>query len=1349
MNQRFKWLAPAAMTLLFATGVRAQETFRVGNQFAVLEDHSTSNLVVEGFDAAGDQNDGLVYNWSITTNVTTFSGAVNFITNVTPTLAGVQFVNSVGNYLASYYPIDQFDLNYTPYYPWDPKFSSLFLDYGAISMRGYVATNWGTYFAYTPQANWYGTNDTFVTSGRNLKGDDYRTTAHLTVLNVQDKPEVVGSTNIFILKCNADQGCNSTTGSVTIAAVDQDNAPVFPNELDKGLTYEFDQGSAQIIDPSDTNELGQIVRVGASDLGYATLSGSTVTFVVTNTTSTADVPQYVYVKVTDTLAWLQQLSGSPTNSEAWTTGAAGAANYEYNSEQSYWPLALGAQHFADDCKIVAIPVYYTAQKGAYFTDVSAKLAHGDFNASATDLTNNVAFVEFFEGEAATFSLTANDSNTNNIAGLPVSCYGVKKVIWTIEPWENSPFAVPFQTGVVQEVTSPIIETNGISSLSSSWSIDTSSETFTNGLNLFKIKVDAIDYCGQTKTFRWYVIVRPTLEYPLIDMADAQFPDRVLDLQNMNNNTWTAKIEELNGNDQFIDLWVTGGPDGAFDPEHPWNPGEGGLTATNNGDGTYTFFAYKTGCYTLHAYVRSAMDNGQVMSGHDIVDFCVLVPESQVINAVKTLVISGNDTNAFCYGKVDILPAEGNEDSIFTDANGLRGFLPSADVTYRAVASTTPEGAAYTFLHWGWDPSIEQNPTNSHAFAGGDLGTVVTNQESVLTINGLVAIFKKTSDIPAPVVNYIPTLFAVTNAYNNRLVGQPFVDSIKDDGIERDSVVVAQSECLSWLELRMADGSAVPEWLALNYQTIQNYTGHADPWGTLNHTVFANVTLTAAANHEPKVFAEYTLALFVVNTAGKEKQIGTFTLTEIPPPAAPAWLDPSTVTKTTTTTFNGWARDEDYNRYEGDRGSASMTVTLRPGKKDAVITGKFMLNSQSHTFKATGCYYAPEFPGDTTYAINAQYNWGTETRWMTLYVYGDEVWADAHQNDTDFELDLFRNTFTGATPVNGYYTLALPALDGEAGSGFLTLTVKDKGVITAAGRLGDGTTRSFSTTLLAVPQWFFDEEAQVRATTNSSYVAVLEALPASYKSTTGFYYERGRQGYFFGLVEFYQDPDQGKTVIRLYDSTEPIEWVNYKETATSNYGEGFQRAVGVAGGFYASTEIVQNYYKVGNLPQVAELAYTYKNGTLSETASAQATYWNPGGLTLAGFTAPKADSPKAISGGTWPASYDYTITGTDGVANDTGLKFSFTKATGLFRGTFNVYYDYVTAVNETTGAETVKHTSKKVTYQGVATPVREDLDDGYEGRGYFLMADKAAWFNYYSNKSTPYSFNWSYDFSLTK
>jgi len=128
-------------------------------------------------------------------------------------------------------------------------------------------------------------------------------------------------------------------------------------------------------------------------------------------------------------------------------------------------------------------------------------------------------------------------------------------------------------------------------------------------------------------------------------------------------------------------------------------------------------------------------------------------------------------------------------------------------------------------------------------------------------------------------------------------------------------------------------------------------------------------------------------------------------------------------------------------------------------------------------------------------------------------------------------------------------------------------------------------------------------------------------------------------------------------------------------------------------------------------------------------------WDPNGLTVAattnaagvmtGLAAPKAVLPPKVNG-----VYDY-----DAVTNAVGLAISLKRATGVFSGSFSAWFDYATT-----------HASRKLTFEGVLTPVREDASDGVAGRGYFLWADKSAYVNA-SGWSVAYGFNGSYDLQI--
>jgi hypothetical protein len=86
-------------------------------------------------------------------------------------------------------------------------------------------------------------------------------------------------------------------------------------------------------------------------------------------------------------------------------------------------------------------------------------------------------------------------------------------------------------------------------------------------------------------------------------------------------------------------------------------------------------------------------------------------------------------------------------------------------------------------------------------------------------------------------------------------------------------------------------------------------------------------------------------------------------------------------------------------------------------------------------------------------------------------------------------------------------------------------------------------------------------------------------------------------------------------------------------------------------------------------------------------------------------------------------------------NTAGLTIGFTRATGIFKGSFKAWFDY----NAT-------HTFRSILYEGVLTPDWEATNDFTEGSGFFLWADKSSYVNPLG-RSVTYPFNWSYDFVI--
>jgi len=235
--------------------------------------------------------------------------------------------------------------------------------------------------------------------------------------------------------------------------------------------------------------------------------------------------------------------------------------------------------------------------------------------------------------------------------------------------------------------------------------------------------------------------------------------------------------------------------------------------------------------------------------------------------------------------------------------------------------------------------------------------------------------------------------------------------------------------------------------------------------------------------------------------------------------------------------------------------------------------------------------------------------------------------------------------------------------------------------------------------------------------------VLYTVPAAY--TYG--------GGLFGLVEFVKPADGSPVFVRLLDA-QPLLWSNQSPLATATYGDGFSREPKIAGGWYDKTGNLYAYYANKDLSVGMEPGADAPVLTVG-TNRYESAWWSPDGLslfavtntagTLTGIKAPAAASP-VYADGAWAYG---------NAENTVGLTFALTRATGIFSGSSKAWFDYAAT-----------HTSKPVAYQGVITPVREYMDDGVGGRGFFLWADKGQYQNA-QNRTTSYSFNWSYDFVI--
>ena len=444
------------------------------------------------------------------------------------------------------------------------------------------------------------------------------------------------------------------------------------------------------------------------------------------------------------------------------------------------------------------------------------------------------------------------------------------------------------------------------------------------------------------------------------------------------------------------------------------------------------------------------------------------------------------------------------------------------------------------------------------------------------------------------------------------------------------------------------------------------------------------------------------------------------------------------------------------------GTAAMSVTAQ-GK----ITGKISCGGTNYNFTAPS--YSPTGEGFGMLAFEADAKAGNTT--LPVHMLIGSVQVDLPDYGVspalgvasgcsglslpygDCDVNLWRNIWKDlgmtavATNYTGYYTSTLPGGEGY-GSGYLAFTVDRAGGVKTAGKLADGTAVSLSGSLV------MNEGGAVRV--------ILYTAPTAYKG-----------GCFFGVAEFVRS-DDGTVLLRLADMEDPMLWDNRSPQATGEYGAMFARSVGISGGRYNTLINLRNYYEngltVGGVAMPA-LSASVKHTDWNETQTGKITQTlteyqdavgtTPEGLVLSvtpamgtlgtGLSAPKVDIPLK---NTETGEYDYTADTTgDYVSNTSGLTLTYTRATGLFTGSFKTWYDYASAVDTTPldgPVQTKAHTSKTASFEGALTPVRESGDA--EGRGFFLWADKSSFDSGKVDKHgepimTPYSFNWSYDFLL--
>ena len=401
----------------------------------------------------------------------------------------------------------------------------------------------------------------------------------------------------------------------------------------------------------------------------------------------------------------------------------------------------------------------------------------------------------------------------------------------------------------------------------------------------------------------------------------------------------------------------------------------------------------------------------------------------------------------------------------------------------------------------------------------------------------------------------------------------------------------------------------------------------------------------------------------------------------------------------------WATGS-FNGYIEGGGVASMTVSAT-GK----ATGKLAFGGLNYAF--TSASYIAGGNADIGFAVDSVAKSGQSTLPLTLHINraadpAPQTLGVAVGQFSGAPLALYRNVWKeegeALAPYIGYYTATLPG-NKDYGSGYLTFTVDKAGSVKVAGSLADGIAATTGGMLI------LDDAGRV-------WTAV--SAPYAYKGAS-----------LFGIAQFVK-PAGEAVYLRPLDGGSLL-WQNHSQTATSVYGEGFGRELGLSGGWFDKIGNLNDYYMNRTLSVGTETNAPTPELWVRNIAYESAS-WDPDGIALTvttnksgvltGIAAPNAGAP-VKAGGVW--NYD--------AENPTGLKVTLYRATGVFKGSFKAWFDYAAS-----------HTSKNIKFSGILTPERENKGDGVAGRGFFLWADKANHLNP-QNKSVQYSFDWSYDLKI--
>ncbi len=427
------------------------------------------------------------------------------------------------------------------------------------------------------------------------------------------------------------------------------------------------------------------------------------------------------------------------------------------------------------------------------------------------------------------------------------------------------------------------------------------------------------------------------------------------------------------------------------------------------------------------------------------------------------------------------------------------------------------------------------------------------------------------------------------------------------------------------------------------------------------------------------------------------------------------------------TFAGVAEvglDSDDDAASTNRNESLASVSLTVAKTGA-LSAKVKAADKSFTFKGTGFDAYRAADGDRPAALvadlfaTAQIGKATVTNTLSLAVpHGPTNNADVVFTPASAELRLafqngklataHTNVYSGAlyrdnrkeagllpalAAWEGYYTVSLPVAEpvegAPQGAGYVTVTIDKKGSAKLTGVLGEGT----STSLSAVPGLAAND------------CLVLPLYSAKSQMAFGGELVLKRE-----MRSDYNVDDEAVAMSVVDEAQTELHWFNADPKAAYDLVDGgFALPLAATGGLYDKLVNFQRYYLDYDLAVASDPTGVFQFG------------WGPKGSTDP-FLGPVGealwfegnklvvDKQKLEKSFANKNRYDFDAS----TNNPSGLTVTFTQATGVFKGTFTVWYE---------NADTSKAQLKQsVDYAGVLTPVKAQSSPfaSRPGLGYYKL-----------------------------